>query len=787
MIEKVIHAMVSDSVLACVLCPALCANRTQVVLSHGPPDSKILILGQAPGFIEDKVGKGFQGPSGKALRALLKYAKINMDECRVANVTKCMPPHNRRPTKTEIKNCTTTWLWDEITEQKPETIFAMGDVALQLLCPGEKISQIHGQKLTKNLTVLRSNGTSVVFKTTVIPMYHPAAAMYDHRLQPVLINDFKSLSAPPVAKEGWTLRPHQKLFDGDEAAITVDLETTTPDINGAFAPTLAEPIGIAFGVRHTDGVSAAYHATKTLEQYRGLLESENVVKIAHNAKFEYAVLARQGIILRNFHDTKLMAYVLGHTSTALKDLSGEVLGVRQMRYEEWDGISNDYPAGDAAYTLLLSEQLQARLEAEHLWDVYNDIDLPVVSVLAKMERAGVRIDLNILAGAGRRLADIRDKIGAEFPDYNLRKDADIRTLLYDVLHLPVLKRTQKAKLPSVEKEVLTRLAAQHEAAGKVLAWNEVDSLISKYTQALPKLVHSDGRIHGRFNQAGRYEDHDSNMAGTTTGRLSSSDPNLTNIPHRTLLGRLVREAFVPAPGYKFVRADISQEEPRIAAFLSRDKMMLERLDGAEDVYLPIAQTLYEIATRPADRSGGKITTADKRWRDPAKTIWLAKLYGAGGQKLQETAAAFGINITRMQGYALDKWFNSEYTEIAAFATRQYEFLREHGYVQTWFGRKRWIPKGISGNVRERAAAKREAANMPVQGTAADVLKLMLARVDNALDGHDARIVLTVHDEIVVEAATGEVPYVQEILMKSTENLLPIYLPVVVSKGDERWE
>lgn len=767
-----------EKLKVCSLCPRLCESRSQVVPSHGPTDARIMIIGQAPGYEEDRVGKGFQGKSGAHLRKLLASAGIDMDKCHISNVVKCFPAKNRKPLKSEIKNCSTAWLLDEIAALRPEMIIAVGDVALQVLKPGEKISQIHGQTIPLEL----GNLNMQLFTT-----YHPAAAMYDQSLQPILINDFKNLGAKPKKQEGWTL-VLTELKRVAEKTVAVDFETTEPVISEVFAPVLADPRGVALAWRDPKaGVKAFYHATQNISLYHEMLSRPDSTKICHNAKFEYMVAKRQGITMQNFHDTKLMAYVLGMPSTNLKDLSGTVLNVRQQRYEEWNKVSPEYPAGDAAYTFLLAEQLSSRLEEEGLWNVYADIDLPVVQVLAEMEMAGVRVDLDKLKVVGSQLEAIKAKIQEEFGGYNFGKDAQIRLFLYEDLGLPVLRRT-KTGLPSVEKDILVRLAAKHPEPARVLDWNEADSLLTKYVNTLPKLLHEDGRIHGRFNQAGRYEDYDSDRAGTTTGRLSSSSPNLQNIPHRTDLGRLVRSTFVPVPGYRFVRADISQEEPRIAAFLAGDKTMLDRLNRGEDLYLPIAQRLYDTVYPEQESPKHRVTTTDKKWRDPAKTIWLGKLYGAGSKKIIDAAAEFGINITAIQATSIDKWFNQEYPYIVAFANEQFAFLTEHGYVQSWFGRRRWIPKGITGNQKEKAAAKREAANMPVQGTAGDVMKIMLRRIYDALRGHDARLVLTVHDEVVVEAAEKEVEYVRGVLVGSTKDIMPIDLPVDVSKtGEDTWK
>lgn len=777
----------------CPLCPRLCATRKNVALPrHARENPSVMVIGQAPGYNEDIKGQALIGRSGQVTDKLLSlHAGIDVDDVWFDNVVKCYPGKtpssggDKKPIKAEIEACTEAWLYPTIQALRPRLIITLGDVALKLFFPHETLSQVHGHRL---IWTFPEESWNVV----VMPSYHPAYAMRNPAMQEVLIHDFAGLreEAPPAAHP-WTLTPLADIVDGLELnqLVALDYETTTPSIDGDFAPSLAEPIGVALATHTPEGIVSCYQPTVPtmgIAPLRPMLERADWPKVAHNLKFEWMVSARQGITLRGGHDTKLMAYLLDKPSNALKDLTGSELGIRQQHFSEWDGHSPEYPAADAAYTLIHFSRMREELIAEGMWDLYEQIELPVAPILGEMELTGVAVDLAEVARVREYLYQERNRLGAEFPwVYDIRKDEDIRTYLYEDLKLKVTKRT-KTGLPSVEKGVLEAL--NHIEAAKILRWNELDGLITKYVDTLPRLIHKDGRVHGSFNQAGRYEDHEKEAGAPVTGRLSASRPNLQNIPHRTELGRRLRRVFVPREGWYFIKGDVGQEEARIGAMLAGDEALLRMFAEDIDVYLPIAQVIYDMTHTESERAlTGPLTKKDKKWRDIAKIVYLLKQYKGQPAKIRESCAAVGILLTPRQAVRISMDFDERYPKLAVYADMMWQFLLEHGYVETYFHRRVWIPEAFSGDRQQQAKAHRRAANIPIQGTGADIMKIILRRVHDALEEHAAHLVLTVHDEVVVETHPSEVDYVVETLNHAADNILPIRLPMEVSSPAKVWD
>ena len=409
-----------------------------------------------------------------------------------------------------------------------------------------------------------------------------------------------------------------------------------------------------------------------------------------------------------------------------------------------------------------------------LADIYA-LDLSIVPVLADMEETGVRVDKGRLLAVQEMLA--QQLVGIEqwlWREYkwagNLRSTKDKQQLLFDVGGLRPGRKTQTGF--STDKEVLSGLDS--ELAAKVLLWNELDVLRSNFVEKLPKMVLADGRIHANFNQAGGHEDSGDDRNSPSTGRLSSSNPNLQNIPVRTELGKLVRAAFLPQPEWVFIKTDVAQEEVRLLALLAGCKRLIEQFEAGRDPYIPMTAQLFP----------GVDITKDRRFT--AKTVFLAKQYGAGAAKVWEICGKLKMPITRAHAGRVNDWFDTQYPEISLYVDKCWQKVLELGYVESYFGRRRWLPAAIVGDRRQREAAKRMAVNMPVQGTGADVMKMVLVKVYGELPP-PARLVLTVHDEWVVETPINLVRDVWTICSRATKGLLPIPLPVEVGQPAECWE
>lgn len=774
-----------EALLACSLCPKLCASRTQVVPAKGPLDARVMIVAQAPGRNEDQAGVPLIGKSGHQLDALLAIAGLDPAQIYMTNAAKCWPGDgDRRPSKRELSNCA-PWLLTEIALVRPTFIVTLGDVALQAVMSGQRLSQVHGQAIAHEIELLDTDSRDY-WSGRVFATYHPSATNYNANLKPVIIEDFKKLkevlSGKPRTANGWRFGSLAEVLERGNGPIAIDYETTQPKVDGRFAPPLAQPIGIAVARRVGRAVVASYEPPTALHStaLAQVLADEAIEKVAHNTKFERTVSLNAGIDLRACHDTKVMAHLLGFVSTHLKDLSGSVLGVRQQRFEEWDGIDPRYPCGDAAFTLMLYEVLRERLIENDLWRVYLDIELPLIPVLADMERAGIEFSEERRVALRERIVARAAEIEAQYEGVNLASPKQVSELLFgEAGH-----STAKAALEAVPE------------AATIVEWRELAKLLGSYIDKFPRLRYpTDGRIHGSFNQAGGHDDDDKGKESPSNFRLSSSNPNLQNIPSRTALGQQVNECIVPAEGYIFVKADAGQEEPRIASVITGDQTLRERLERGDDIYLPLAQLAYDLVlprSLTAKRLAGSylelgkvvmdgprtLTRHDHEWRQIGKKFFLATLYGAQWRKLQETALKdLGLALTNVEAQRLSALLKAEYPDIVRLGNMAWDEVQATGYASTIFGHKRWLYGAFSDRRSDRAQAIREGANFKVSGPGAAIMKVALRKTWGAISELDARIVLSIHDSIVVECSPPLYHYVAEVLTAAFQGMLEIALPV----------
>jgi DNA polymerase-1 len=517
-----------------------------------------------------------------------------------------------------------------------------------------------------------------------------------------------------------------------------------------------------------------------LRPLREVLEDAGVRKIGQNLKYDMVVLAGAGIELGGVaFDTMVASYVLdpgrrehgldalavevlSHKPTSYKEVTGT--GRRQISFAEVDlDVARDYACEDADLTLRLYRRFEPELGEQHLDDLFRELEMPLVSVLARMERTGIRIDTDFFREmAGRfkgELSLLQDEIRAiAGEDFNLNSTPQLRTILFDKLDLPVIKRTKTG--PSTDASVLEELAAQgHELPGKLMEYRELEKLRSTYVDALPRLVHPrTGRIHTSFNQA-----------VAATGRLSSSDPNLQNIPIRTLLGREIRKGFVAEPGHVFLGVDYSQIELRILAHFSGDPAFVEAFRTGTDVHKQTAAVIFDV--------GVEEVTPDMRGQ--AKTINFATLYGQGAFGL---ARQLGIGRDEARDF-IDQYFE-RFSGVRAFLDRQVEMARERGYVETLLGRRRYVPELQSRNWNIRQFGERVAQNTPIQGTAADLIKKAMISIQADLDSGAApgKMLLQVHDELLFEVPDGGVEVLQALVVRRMEGALELDVPLVAEAG-----
>jgi len=565
-----------------------------------------------------------------------------------------------------------------------------------------------------------------------------------------------------------------------------DTETTSLDYNKA------EIVGVSFAVtpgqaayiplaHHYTGAPDQLNRTEILEKLRPLLENPDKAKLGQNLKYDTHVLANHGITLRGIaHDTMLESYVLNSTATKhnMDDLAKEYLGVTTIHYEDVAGKgakqipfqevaieqAGPYAAEDADITLQLHHVLMTKLQPHpSLLALYSEMEIPLISVLARIESNGVLIDTAMLSQQSLELAShivaleqlAHDLAGHTF---NLGSPKQIQNILYDEQKIPVIKKTPKGQ-PSTEESVLQELALEYPLPKLILDYRSLSKLKSTYTDKLPQQVDDKtGRIHTSYHQA-----------VAATGRLSSSNPNLQNIPIRSEEGRKIRQAFIAPQGYKIVAADYSQIELRIMAHLSADTGLLKAFSAGEDVHRATAAEVFGVAL-------DQVTTDLRR---SAKAINFGLIYGMSSFGL---AQQLGLSRSQAQSY-IDLYF-TRYPGVKNYMDSIREQAREQGYVETLFGRRLYLPEIKSRNAARRQYAERTAINAPMQGTAADIIKRAMIKTDQWLleDKPDAKMIMQVHDELVFEAAEDQVDHYSAIIRNIMSSAADLNVPLIVDIG-----
>lgn len=545
-----------------------------------------------------------------------------------------------------------------------------------------------------------------------------------------------------------------------------------------------------------DGLPSPDKRQLTVEKIRRqlspLLADASVLKDAHNAKYDVMVLARADMPVAGLGtDTMLAAYLLGETSSGLKDLAFTKLGVQMVPIEELIGkrgpkqktmdlvpleTSAAYAAADVAVTERLRHVFTPLLHDAGLWELFTQVEMPLVSVLADMELTGIAIDIpwlyNLSTQIHGLLAKLQDQIYEEAKHpFNINSTQQLGAVLFEELQLPRRKRTQKGY--STDRDVLDSLKGLHPIVDMVIEYRQLIKLKSTYIDALPLLVRKDtGRVHTHFNQ---------NVAAT--GRLSSSQPNLQNIPVRTEIGRDVRKAFIADNSglhrlFKekslLVSADYSQIELRLLAHMAQEERLIKAFEAGQDIH---TATAAEVLGIPVDR-------VDADSRRLAKTINFGVLYGMGSYGLARDSG-----LTPGEAAKFIELYWSRYPAVRHFMDQTLQQGRDLGYVSTLLGRRRYAPELVSRNMGVRQAAERMAINAPVQGTAADIIKIAMNRLHDEL--HERRLrskmLLQVHDELVFEVPESELKELAELACSVMEGAADLDVPLKVEvKAGENW-
>ena len=582
-----------------------------------------------------------------------------------------------------------------------------------------------------------------------------------------------------------------------QAAELVALDTETDSLDAMKA----RIVGISFAV---EAGRAAYiplaHSyadapdqlpmAEVLARLRPWLEDASRAKVGQNIKYDLHVLENAGIQVCGYrHDTMLESYVLeAHKSHSLESLAERHLGRKGLSYEELCGKgvnqisfaqvdverATTYSGEDSEMTLDVHEQLWPEVQADGdeqrgLRFVYQAIEMPTSIVLQRIERHGVLIDSALLSKQSHQLAERmlaleqEAYVIAEQP-FNMGSPKQIGEILFTKLGLPVKKRTATGA-PSTDEEVLAELAADYPLPARILEHRSLAKLKGTYTDKLPLMVNpATGRVHTNYAQA-----------VAVTGRLSSNDPNLQNIPIRTAEGRRVREAFIAPPGHVLMSADYSQIELRIMAHISEDAALLRAFAEGIDVHKATASEVFGVAV-------GDVSSEQRRY---AKVINFGLIYGMGAYGL---ASNLGIEQKAAKDY-IDKYF-ARFSGVKRYMDETRVIAKTKGYVETVFGRRLWLPEINSGNGPRKAGAERQAINAPMQGTAADLIKLAMIAVQQALDteGRATRMVMQVHDELVLEVPDAELAWAQEAIPRLMAGVAQLKVPLLAEVGvGPNWE
>jgi DNA polymerase-1 len=520
--------------------------------------------------------------------------------------------------------------------------------------------------------------------------------------------------------------------------------------------------------------------SEAMAPLRALLEDASVPKTAQNAKYDMLALRRAGVTLRGLDfDTMVASYVLdpGRRSHGLDLLALEFLNHRMTSFEELCGkgkdaipydqvpidCARDYSCEDADMTWQLRAHFEPQLEALQLARLFREVEMPLIEVLAEMEWSGIAIDVGWFASLKERFERERRRVEQEIyvaagEEFNINSNPKLREILFEKLQLPVLKRTPTG--PSTDASVLQQLADEgHALPVLLMEYRELSKLESTYIDALPAYVHPEThRVHTSFSQT-----------TAATGRLSSSEPNLQNIPIRRELGRDIRRGFVPRRGWKLLAADYSQIELRLLAHLSGDPAFVQAFQSGGDIHRQTAALIFDV---PLEN-----VTKDMRGR--AKTINFATIYGQGAHALSRQ-----LKITHAEAKAFIERYFERFQRVRQYLDSMVEFARQHGYVQTIFNRRRYIPELRDRNFNIRAFGERTAANSPIQGSAADLTKVAMIRIQHALDQRrfSSKMLLQVHDELVFEVPGPELEQLRELVRHEMEHAAELSVPLVVDMG-----
>lgn len=652
----------------------------------------------------------------------------------------------------------------------------------------------------KNKTELRKILDELEFRTLIPKILNEEAPVKKEAIQ----GDLFAQNAPTNANAGTENQKNDKLENLNDIKHEYYLVNNEDDIKNLVSKILtndfisldtettsteaidAELVGLSFSIKENEAyyvpISAnREEALKTLDFFKEIYESEKLLKIGQNIKYDLTVLANYGIELRGkMFDTMIAHYILQPELRHNMDYLAEIyLSYKTIHIDELIGKKGkkqmsmrdlapenvfEYAAEDADVTLKLKNVLEKKLKEENLLNLFEDIEMPLVPVLAKMEMNGVRIDNNSLSEISKSMTQRMNEIENEVhvmagKEFNIASPRQVGEILFETLKISDKAKKTKTGQYITSEEVLQGLRNRHPIVEKILDYRGLKKLLSTYIDALPQLVNTrTGHIHTSYNQA-----------VTTTGRLSSSKPNLQNIPIRDEDGKEVRKAFIPDEGCKFFSADYSQIELRIMAHLSGDKNMIEAFIEGHDIHSATAAKIFK---KPIE----DISSDERR---KAKTANFGIIYGITAFGLAER-----MNVSRTEAKGLIDEYFATYPKVKSYMDESVRIAREKGYTETLFGRRCHVPDINSHNATVRGYAERNAINAPIQGTAADIIKIAMVRILNRMDelGLKSKMILQVHDELNFSVYPEEEKVLQELVIQEMQSACILKVPLIADCG-----
>ncbi|WP_288869668.1 DNA polymerase I, partial [uncultured Capnocytophaga sp.] len=596
--------------------------------------------------------------------------------------------------------------------------------------------------------------------------------------QPQLVSDKKNSSnTPHFYQLADTPMAQQLLLQSLLQQTEVCFDTETTNINALEA----ELVGISFCWAAHKGHYLPFPkekeaATKLIEQFRPFFENEQIAKVGQNLKYDLKVLQNYGVEVQGaLFDTMIAHYLLNpdmrhnmdvlsetylnYTPIAIESLIGKGKTQRSMRTVPIDEVK-EYAVEDADVTWQLKNVFQSQMPQVNAQKIYTDLEAPLIKVLAAMEREGVNLDVDFLKEYAKTLdadiAQLETTIAEQAGEtFNLASPKQLGDILFEKLKIDSKPKKTKTGQYATSEEVLAPFAAKHKIVADILEWRQVQKLKSTYVDALPLEVNkSTGRVHTTYMQT-----------VAATGRLSSNNPNLQNIPIRTARGQQIRGAFVAEEGKKIISADYSQIELRLIAELSGEDNMIKAFQNGEDIHASTASKLFKI---PLDQ-------VDKTQRSQAKTVNFGIIYGQGAFALAEQTGLSRTEAKQM----IDSYYEN-YPKLKIFMTEQVEKARKNGFVETILGRKRHLKDINSNNFVVRGHAERNAVNAPIQGSAADIIKVAMIDIDRALSegGFKTKMLLQVHDELLFEVPEEEIEPIKALIKEKMESAVKTKVPLI---------